>query len=149
MSDLNPLLRPSRTLRTVTFRDPSYEDIIDSRVAATISPIPEVDSNDEAPPKMALSPTADKTMIKYTAEDYDTITTYFYNTQARVLKRKWPFLYDNEIKYLIDEKWLEMEWEDLEDWAQESAKHIDEEGYVEPDLFENLTLVDPRGPGAH
>ncbi|KAK6534842.1 hypothetical protein TWF281_006141 [Arthrobotrys megalospora] len=127
--------------RTVTFKGPSYDDI---RRATPMSPIQEANSNDEIPPEIALDPDTGKALIKYTAEDYDTITTYFYNTQARVLKQKWPFLYENEIKYLIDNKWLEMEWEDLEDWAQESAQHIDDEGYVEPDLFEDLTLVDPR-----
>ncbi|KAK6349579.1 hypothetical protein TWF696_005864 [Orbilia brochopaga] len=83
----------------------------------------------------------------YRAEDYNIITEYFYNTQSRLLRLKWPFLHDNEVKYLIDSKWLEMEWEDLEEWAQESAKHIDEEAYVEPDLFEDIEIVDPRSLG--
>ncbi|EWC45633.1 hypothetical protein DRE_05194 [Drechslerella stenobrocha 248] len=100
------------------------------------------------PPKAGASnprgkaPESDR--VPYRAEDYDIITTYFYNTQARLLKTKWPFLLDNEIKHLVDTKWLEMEWEDLEQWAEESAKHIEEEGYIEPDLFEELTLIDPR-----
>ncbi|KAK6506813.1 hypothetical protein TWF481_005273 [Arthrobotrys musiformis] len=132
--------------RTVTFKDPTYDDI--KRGTFPMSPIQEADSCDEIPPEIALDPDTGKTLIKYTAEDYDTITTYFYNVQARVLKRKWPFLLDTEITYLIDSKWLEMEWEDLEDWAQESAQHVDDPNYVEPDLFEDLTLVDPRGPDA-
>ncbi|KAK6350595.1 hypothetical protein TWF718_003784 [Orbilia javanica] len=132
--------------RTVTFKDPSYDDI--KRSNTPMSPIQEAESIDEIPPDIALDPDTGKTLIKYTAEDYDTITIYFYEIQARVLKQKWPFLYDNEIRYLIDNKWLEMEWEDLEDWAQESAKNIDDKNYVEPDLFEDLTLVDPRGPDA-
>ncbi|KAK6521700.1 hypothetical protein TWF506_001905 [Arthrobotrys conoides] len=132
--------------RTVTFKDPSYNDI--RRGNVPMSPIQEAESSEEIPPEIALDPGTGKTLVKYTADDYDTITTYFYNVQARVLKQKWPFLYENEIKYLIDNKWLEMEWEDLEDWVQESAQHVDDENYVEVDLFEDLTLVDPRGPDA-
>ncbi|KAF3214213.1 hypothetical protein TWF106_009272 [Orbilia oligospora] len=132
--------------RTVTFKDPTHDNI--RRGAAPMSPIQEADSSEEIPPEIALDPGTGKTLIKYTAGDYDAITNYFYNVQTRVLKQKWPFLYGNEIKYLIDNKWLEMEWEDLEDWAQESARHVDDEDYVETDLFEDLTLVDPRGPDA-
>lgn len=106
--------------RTVTFKGPSYDDI--RRGPAPMSPIQEAETGDEPLPEIALDPSTGKTLIKYTAEDYDTITTYFYNVQARVLKQKWPFLYDNEIKYLIENKWLEMEWEGLEDWVQESAQ---------------------------
>ncbi|KAF3126571.1 hypothetical protein TWF703_010442 [Orbilia oligospora] len=132
--------------RTVTFKDPIYDNI--RRGAAHMSPIQEAESSEEIPPEIALDPGTGKTLIKYTADNYDAITNYFYNVQTRVLKQKWPFLYGNEIKYLIDNKWLEMEWEDLEDWAQESARHVDDEDYIETDLFEDLTLVDPRGPDA-
>ncbi|KAF3096174.1 hypothetical protein TWF102_006794 [Orbilia oligospora] len=132
--------------RTVTFKDPIYDNI--RRGTAHMSPIQEAESSEEIPPEIALDPGTGKTLIKYTADNYDAITNYFYNVQTRVLKQKWPFLYGNEIKYLIDNKWLEMEWEDLEDWAQESARHVDDEDYVETDLFEDLTLVDPRGPDA-
>ncbi|EPS39290.1 hypothetical protein H072_6937 [Dactylellina haptotyla CBS 200.50] len=108
----------------------------------TLTPVPE-DTN--VIPLEAASDTLNKPApVNYKAQDYEIITTYFYNTQTRLLNAKWPFLLENEIKHLIDTKWLEMEWEDLEDWARESAKHVDEIGYIEPDLFEDISLVDPR-----
>ncbi|KAK6362166.1 hypothetical protein TWF730_005863 [Orbilia blumenaviensis] len=132
--------------RNVTFKDQTNEDI--GRVMIPMSPILEVETISNFPPEIAPNLDPAKTPIIYTREDYDTMNTYFYNVQKKLLRKKWPFLRDNEIKYLIDNKWLDMEWEDLEDWAQESAQHVDDEDYVERDLFEDLALVDPRGPDA-
>ncbi|KAJ6264901.1 hypothetical protein Dda_1054 [Drechslerella dactyloides] len=135
--------------RTVTFKDHPVEST-HTPAEASDSEAPDSPNKHEYEASSSRKTTTDEDGLEqfpYRAEDYTIITEYFYNTQGRLLREKWPFLYDNEVKYLIDSKWLEMEWEDLEEWAQESANHIDEEGYVEPDLFEDITLVDPRSLG--
>ncbi|KAK6541468.1 hypothetical protein TWF694_007277 [Orbilia ellipsospora] len=87
---------------------------------------------------------------KYRARDFEIINEYFFKTQSRLLRQKWPFLLDNEVQYLVENKWLEMEEGDIKRWAKESAMHIDEEGYIEPDFFADITLTDPRAqPSSH
>ncbi|KAF3915524.1 hypothetical protein ABW21_db0203541 [Orbilia brochopaga] len=135
--------------RTVKFEAGPVESRDSPEETSDSDEVPDSSSAHEHEPSSlskAMPEEEDSEGVPYRADDYNIITEYFYNTQGRLLRQKWPFLLDNEVQYLIENKWLEMEWEDLEEWAQESAKHIDEEGYVEPDLFEDIELVDPRSP---
>ncbi|KAF3938659.1 hypothetical protein ABW19_dt0205210 [Dactylella cylindrospora] len=131
----------SSAIRTVSFQEPlkSPSEITKQKNVSksthessklSFSKTPEINSDDEG----SLS----------RHEDYDIITTYFYRTQSQLVKRKWPFLQKSAVKHLVDTKWLEMEWEDIEHWAKESAQHLNDEDYIEPDLFEDLDLADPR-----